>query len=302
MDIYTLLVVGHVIGTILGTGGATIAELQINKALKDNKVSDEERTLMHIDYGMIRVGMAFIAVSVIGMFWYFSSQGDSFLFTSQRIWAKELMFGFIIINAIALHKRWIPLWLGASISFTSWWGAAILGMLGDMTYSFVAYVIIYVIAIIAVAGALHLFRTMHSIRNKKKAFITSLALLAAVALVSYRVVQLEFFDWTKGTPAGEEIVLLKELSGMNTYSVPGGSHTLKFILLVDTEGTIKGVKGLDLTAPDHQSKVDEFSESVLAIINGKKLSDLNEIDRVGTSSLTTNAFNAALLEIKKAQG
>lgn len=162
--------------------------------------------------------------------------------------------------------------------------------------------VVYVIAIASVAGALHLFRTMHTIRNKKKVFATSFVLLLAVALVSYRVIQLQFFDLTKGTPVGEEVVLFKEFSGMNTYSVPGGSHTLKFIFLVDNEGVIKGVKGLDLTAPSHQSKVDEFSEEVLTIINGKKLGDLEAIDRVGTSSLTTDAFNASLLEAKKAQG
>ncbi len=48
MDIYTLIIVTHVIGTILGTGGATIAELQINSALKDKRVSPDERALMHV--------------------------------------------------------------------------------------------------------------------------------------------------------------------------------------------------------------------------------------------------------------
>jgi len=37
MGIYTLIVAGHVIGTILGTGGATIAEFQIGRTLKDKK-------------------------------------------------------------------------------------------------------------------------------------------------------------------------------------------------------------------------------------------------------------------------
>lgn len=43
MDIYTLIVVGHVIGTVLGAGGATIAEFQITTALRDKKVSADER-------------------------------------------------------------------------------------------------------------------------------------------------------------------------------------------------------------------------------------------------------------------
>ena len=155
MDIYQLIVAGHVIATILGAGGATIAEFQITRALKDKQVSPDERALMHVNYRMIRIGMALMFVSVIAMFWYHLSHDNTFILTSEKFWAKELMFVAIIINAIALQKRWVPLWLGASISFTSWWGAAILGLLGRLPYSFETYLFGYVIAIFAVA---YLFR------------------------------------------------------------------------------------------------------------------------------------------------
>lgn len=39
MDIYTFIVAGHIIGTILGTGGATIAEFQIAKALIEHETA-----------------------------------------------------------------------------------------------------------------------------------------------------------------------------------------------------------------------------------------------------------------------
>lgn len=158
MDIYTLIVAGHVIGTILGTGGATIAEFQINRALRNKKVSDDERALMHVNYTMIRVGMVVILVSVIGMFWYHLSQGNMWILTNEKLWIKDLMFVMIFINAILLSKRLVPLWLGASISFTSWWGATLLGLAGRLPYSFETYLVGYVIAIFAVAGVLYLIR------------------------------------------------------------------------------------------------------------------------------------------------
>ena len=158
MDIYQIIVISHVIATILGVGGATVAELQINRALRDKKVKDDERALMHVNYRMIRAGMALMLISVVAMFWYHLSQGNQFILTSEKLWIKELMFVFIILNAVALQRRWVPLWLGASISFTSWWGAALLGMVGKLPYSFITYLISYLIAIFVVAYLLHLLR------------------------------------------------------------------------------------------------------------------------------------------------
>lgn len=159
MDIYSIIVAGHVIGTILGTGGATIAEFQINRALKDGKVDANERALMHVNYTIIRVGMGIILLSVIGMFWYHLRAGNTFILTSEKLWIKDLMFVMIFVNAFLLTKRWIPLWLGASISFTSWWGATLLGLAGRLPYSFETYLLGYVAAIFIIAGVLHLIRT-----------------------------------------------------------------------------------------------------------------------------------------------
>lgn len=165
MDIYTLIVAGHVIGTILGAGGATIAEFQINTALKKGGVNPEERALMHVNYRLIRVGMAIILVSVIGMFWYHLREGSTWILTSEKLWIKDLMFVMIFLNAIALQKRWVPLWLGASISFTSWWGATLLGLAGRLPYDFVTYLIGYILAIFLVAGVLHSVRALMGVRT-----------------------------------------------------------------------------------------------------------------------------------------
>jgi hypothetical protein len=79
---------------------------------------------------------------------------------------KDVMFMAIFVNAFALHKRWVPLWLGASISFTSWWGATILGMAGRLPYSFETYFVGYIIAIGVVAFLARLLRRW-ALRNAK---------------------------------------------------------------------------------------------------------------------------------------
>jgi hypothetical protein len=159
MDIYGFIVAAHIIGTILGAGGATVAEVQINLALKDKSVSPDERALMHGNYILIRVGMALILASVLGMIWYQLGQGNEWILTSEKLHAKYILFAAIVINAVLLTKRMMPLWLGASISFTSWWGATILGLMGKLPYTLPVYLGVYVVAVILVAGVLHLVRT-----------------------------------------------------------------------------------------------------------------------------------------------
>jgi len=168
MELHTLLIVGHIIGTILGAGGATIAEVQINVALKDGKVDPQERALMHANYWMIRVGILFIIVSGGLLVWSLYNSGQEWALTSPKAWIKEIMTAAIIFNAIALSKKWVPLWLGAGISFASWWGATILGIFGQLPFTFTEYVFGYIVFVLLVSGALHLIRKIYLRKPKEE--------------------------------------------------------------------------------------------------------------------------------------
>lgn len=145
-------------GTILGVGGATIAEVQIMKAFKDGTMDVSERMLLHADYTVIRVGTALIVLSGIALIWWHLSQANSWILTSQKLWFKEILIIFIILNAVFLSKHWVPFWLGSAISFTSWWMAAILGLWRYIPYNFVQLMIGYVVIVFLVAGILSLIR------------------------------------------------------------------------------------------------------------------------------------------------
>ena len=162
MDLHTILILGHIVGTILGVGGATIAEVQIVKALKDGKVDTSERELMHANYFLIRVGTALIVLSGIALVWWWVVAGGSnWPLTSPKVWVKEIITVAIIINAVALSRRWVPLWLGSAISFTSWWAATVLGVWKHVPYSFWTILAGYVVAIGLVAVAMHYIRKFY---------------------------------------------------------------------------------------------------------------------------------------------
>ena len=158
MDLYTFIILLHVAGTILGVGGATIAEVSIHKALKDGQVSADEGALLHGTYSVLRVGMALIIVSALAMLWYNIANDTAARLLNDKVWFKEFLFVIIIVNAAAISNRWVPLRLGAATSFTGWWMAAILGVAGRLPFSFWTYLVIFVVATMCMAGVLHLIR------------------------------------------------------------------------------------------------------------------------------------------------
>jgi len=299
MDIYTFLVMLHVIGTILGTGGATVAELQIAQALKDKRLSLDERALMHANYGMIRAGMAIILVSVLGMFWYFNTSGNNLLFTSEKIWIKEIMLAVIFINAFLLHKRWVPLWLGASLSFTSWWGATLLGLAGDLPYSFITYLTGYILAVFAIAGLFHLLRmwSWMGYLNSRTVALSLAVILFLVAGTVYYLIHGERFRPDSNQSDTVQTADYRTLSETVSFDYPGGSHTVKFEVAVDEAGFIYSIAAADVD-PNNQGRIADFVETVNDLVVGKRLSEVSPLSRVSGASLTTEAFNEAIADFQ----
>jgi len=158
MDIHTVLVIAHVAGAILGVGGATIAEVNVMRALKKDGISEDEKYLMHGTYMVIRIGTLLALLSGVALIWWiYLVEGRDWPLYSAKIWVKDVMLLVIVFNAWFLTKRWIPLWLGSALSFTSWWGATILG-LWRTPYSFWELIAGYVVAIAVVAVILQMIR------------------------------------------------------------------------------------------------------------------------------------------------
>ncbi len=91
----------------------------------------------------------------------------------------------------------------------------------------------------------------------------------------------------------------REASAVVSYmATEDKKDTLRFTVTTDKDGVITGVTVVDPATNETPEKKKEFSEQLIMIIKGKKLSELGSIDKVGTSSLTTKAFNDALGDLK----
>lgn len=101
------------------------------------------------------------------------------------------------------------------------------------------------------------------------------------------------------TEAAETITAGKELTVTTSYKSPAADEKVGFTLVVDEDGVITDAKTEVLTTqPISIERQTKFAEGLPAAVKGKKLSELTKIDRVGGSSLTTGAFNAALKDLK----
>jgi hypothetical protein len=150
VDWYTAIILAHIIGTVLGVGGATFVEVHLIRALRDGVMSPEESSIMQTTYTVIRIGFFLLILSGFGFLILARLEDHTTLLYSIKLWAKLGIVGIIGVNAVLLQLRWVPLLWGSAIALTSWYAALLLGVLGQGEYSFFWIYAVYVAAVVAV--------------------------------------------------------------------------------------------------------------------------------------------------------
>lgn len=170
MSIEFIIVILHVIGTVLGVGGATMIELHIAQALKDKLFSKDESTFLGIDYRMVRIGLIICILSGFAFLLLDKFEGKTQYLYSGKLWAKLFIVMFIAGNTLLLQAHAINLYWGSAISFVSWWLAAIVGMFmsnrvqfdffgtGGSLTTFFSIMLAYIACVILGAVILHYVR------------------------------------------------------------------------------------------------------------------------------------------------
>lgn len=169
MDTYVLLIIGHVIGAVLGAGGATMIEANLRIALRTGKMAPEARPFMGAAVFVTRIGMALTLLTGMGFIALYIMNGSTYKLQDGMFWAKMATVIIIYINAYLLHKRLIGLYWGSALSFVSWWGALLIGLFmsnnvkvypQDPVISFAIIMAVYGAAIASGAWILHRVREM----------------------------------------------------------------------------------------------------------------------------------------------
>lgn len=124
------------------------------------------------------------------------------------------------------------------------------------------------------------------------------AVIVGTVFVYYRYAE-DMMQASRGNGAMVKPVTTNERNATVSYEVPGGKiDHLRFVVTLDAEGMIQKITTLDVETNEVPEKKIDFNNQVNVLLKGKKLADLSSIDKVGTSSLTTQAFNTALKDLK----
>lgn len=160
MDLYSLLLIGHLIGTVLAVGGATMIEIHLNKALADGTMSGDERSLLGLNFTTLRVGLVLSVVTGVGFIalYYFNDQVTRL--ANPVFWAKMTMLFIVLVNALLLQVHKINLYWGSAFSFVSWWGIMILGFFtsNGIRYGYIEIMAAYIAIVLVGAYMLHRIR------------------------------------------------------------------------------------------------------------------------------------------------
>jgi hypothetical protein len=159
MTVYELLIIVHVIGTVLGVGAATFAEIHYTRFNADDIVTDDEKQTLAVTYTVMRAGLFLLVISGFGMLLHFRLTENVTALMSPVLWAKLTIVGILVGNALLLQMRAIPLSIGAAVSLTSWYAALVLGSIGKIDASYMGILAYYALAIVLVGVSLRAIRS-----------------------------------------------------------------------------------------------------------------------------------------------
>ena len=140
--------ISHIIGTVLGVGGATFAEIFYLKGDKNGSVA----------YTVLRIGMIILVLSGFGYLLLLRLAGEEQYIYSPRLWAKLTITLIILINALLLQVHRLPMKIGSAVSLTSWYADLVLGTWRGLHVGYLEIMAWFVAAILAVAFFEHLIR------------------------------------------------------------------------------------------------------------------------------------------------
>lgn len=173
MDVFSLTLLAHLIGVIVGVGGATMSDALFFKTIRNRHVSKDEYKLLKEAGKVIWTGYGLTILSGIGLLLnqYFST-GSITYWDSAYFQGKLVLAGVIAGNGVLFHGKILPFmkkhleedmrekefcekfWLFSltgSISIVSWWTTVILAVLSP---SFSLLYILSLYLLVLASGAL----------------------------------------------------------------------------------------------------------------------------------------------------
>lgn len=190
MELFSLLLLAHVIGIIVGVGGATVSDGLFFKTIKNRKISSDEYKLLNEAGKIIWSGFAIAILSGLGLLLYqYTTSGDITYWENAYFQAKLAIVSLILLNGIVFHSKVLPFmsnhlnenmkeeeftnkfWLFSitgAISIVSWWSVVVLGLLApEIPLSIILNIYALLIAFGALFGYLMMSHIIFGTEEKR---------------------------------------------------------------------------------------------------------------------------------------
>ncbi|EKD78687.1 MAG: hypothetical protein ACD_41C00299G0012 [uncultured bacterium] len=153
-----IIKITHIIGTVLGVGGSTLAEVFLLQSARAGKLNEQAMGLVRGTYQVIRVGTILLVLSGFGYFLLYRLEGDTDRLYSERFWLKMVLVVVIALNSLLFQQHKISTLWGSAIFFTSWYAALILGAWRGLDAAWWVLVLSYLVGLLVVAGIFTILR------------------------------------------------------------------------------------------------------------------------------------------------
>lgn len=161
MDFLTVLLIIHIIGSVLGTGSATMLEVFLNKSLLDGKIDPIEGSFMKTTATVLRVGLVISVYSGLMLILLYRFNDQIHRLYDPVLWAKFTILFIVLLNALQMQARKLDLKISTAISFTSWWFILILGFLASgPAIPYMTVMFYYALALILIGFILNYIRKL----------------------------------------------------------------------------------------------------------------------------------------------
>lgn len=163
MDLHQILIFGHIIGTAIGLGGATIADILFFRSIRDKKISHDEYLTLKLLSKIIMTGFIFLIISGLGFLVLLYVNYGSLAGMPDRMLAKLCIVAVIFLNSQVLARKVLPLLhqsigkniqpileqhslvilTSGTVSIISWYSTIILAMWREIPFTFTEIMGIY---------------------------------------------------------------------------------------------------------------------------------------------------------------
>lgn len=209
ISLYSVLLLIHLFGIILGAGGAFVSDGIFFAALKDRIISGDELRILKAGSHFIWFGLFLLVISGIGLF----LQDVERLSTSVKFISKMTVVVVIVANGVIFHlvhipfihghlgktlatkrkpakARLIPFVLASGvISMVSWTATIVLGSLRSIPITYVGFLAVYSGAVaIGILTTSFLFHSYIDMKNKRTLVLIGLAKGCASVILALNAV------------------------------------------------------------------------------------------------------------------